>query len=668
MGDPISRRDFVVSAALASSALTLCSTRGAAKNLGTKVSNVALSPVSHLKVTLVGSFWGDKQKTVARRTVQTIIDRTEQTGHLLNFERAARRARELPEGGRANDSDVYKALEMIAYSLNNYPDETIERTADDWIDKIAAAQLPDGYLNTYFTLIGLDKRWTDTSAHEDYCAGHLIEAAVAYYQTTGKRKLLDVAVRFADHIDSTFRGSNRSWVSGHEEIELALVKLYRITGNSRYLRLAEWYLDQRGHGYYSPSWKPEDHEYDQNSIPVRAQRKITGHAVRAAYLYTAVADVAAITGDAGYRSATEIVWEDVVRRHMYVTGGIGSSDANEGFDKDFALPNMTSYCETCAAVGMVLWSHRLNMLTGESQYVDVLERTLYNAALAGISLSGDLFFYQNPLATNKSSPKVRQEWFQPACCPSNIARLISSIGGYIYGVSDSAIWVNLYTTSRVRLQIRDANITLRMDTAYPWSGEIKLTIDSDRRQHYALRLRVPGWARNVAVPGGPYLFLDQSDKEVRLLVNGQRLHHREAGGYLVVEREWSKGDVIELSLPMPTRSVVAGEQVQADRNKVTLQRGPLVYCIESSDNEGDVWNALVDRHTQFYEEPARILDETVVAIRGTASILKPSQDGFGVERRSATLTAVPYYSWANRGGDNMQVWLPTVVESVAVNM
>ena len=392
--------------------------------------------VNFSRVQITDTFWKSKIDKVGTVSLPACINQTEiKTPRLRNFEKVARHKGEKHEGIYYDDSDVYKALEAMAYSINARHDSSLEATADRWIDIITAAQMPDGYLNTYYELTDISKRWTELEKHEDYCAGHLIEAAVAYYNATGKRKLLDVAIKLADHIDSTFRMQNRKWFSGHEEIELALMKLYHLTGNDRYMKLANWYVQQRGHHYYPYGKNWFTPAYWQDTLPVVDQTKITGHAVRAMYLYSGVADVAAVTGDPGYIKAMRNVWEDVVYRNMYLTGGIGSSGDNEGFTKEYDLPNDLAYCETCASVGMVFWNSRMGELTGDGQYIDILERSLYNAALDGLSLSGDHFFYDNPLSS--VGQNLRSEWFGTACCPSNICRLVSSIGNYVYAKSDT---------------------------------------------------------------------------------------------------------------------------------------------------------------------------------------------------------------------------------------
>ncbi len=667
MGSGITRRHFL--AGLIAAAGFLSGRKGSGAILGPEsvsATNSFFQPVDFSQVTITDAFWKPKMDKVATATLHACIVQTEEkTPRIRNFEKVARKQGEKHEGIYYDDSDVYKALEAIAYSLKNRPDAALENKADEWIDKIAAAQLPDGYLNTYFTLRGIEGRWTDMEKHEDYCAGHLIEAAVAYYLTTGKRKLLDVAIRFADHIDSTFRQQGRHWVSGHEEIELALVKLYRLTKNDRYLKLADWYLDQRGHGYGKGAlWRPgQNADYCQDSVPVRDQREIVGHAVRAMYLYTGAADVAAVTGDTGYMQAMKAVWEDVVYRNLYVTGGIGSSGRNEGFTEDYDLPNATAYCETCASVGMVLWNQRMNLMTGESRYIDVLERTLYNGALDGLSLTGDRFFYGNPLASAAPKPDAkspgRREWFGTACCPANIARLVASIGGYVYGVSDKGIWINLFIAGSTRVKVRGTDIAVRVESDYPWAGSVRVAVDPSRKTKCDLRIRIPGWARNVAVPGDLYRFTDADAGAVKLLLNGKSVRFREEKGYAVIGREWSKGDVLELSLPMPVRQLSARAEVKANRGRRALQRGPLVYCVEGSDNPEGVWNFVLTESAKFVEKKMRVFDEPIIALNGPVLAVDPTTKAIGARDSSRMLTAIPYYTWANRGNYEMQVWLPT---------
>lgn len=624
-------------------------------------------PVSFSQVTITDRFWKPKLDRVATATLQACIVQTEQkTGRIRNFEKVARHQPEKHEGIYYDDSDVYKAIEAMAYSLKNRPDAALEQKADEWIDKIAAAQLPDGYLNTYYTLTGLDKRWTDMEKHEDYCAGHLIEAAVAYYNTTGKRKLLDVAIRFADHIDSTFRIPNRHWVSGHQEIELALMRLYHLTRQERYLKLADWFLDQRGHGYGKgkiwDDWK--DPKYCQDNVPVKDQKEITGHAVRAMYQYTGAADVAAATNDPAYLNAMTTVWEDVVYRNMYLTGGIGSSGRNEGFSEDYDLPNESAYCETCASVGMVFWNQRMNLLTGESKYIDVLERSLYNGALDGLSLSGDRFFYGNPLSSVGTNS--RSEWFGTACCPSNIARLVASLGDYVYGHSDEGIWVNLFVASNATIPVGKTPVPIRLDTNYPWDGTVKLTLNPARNVAYALHVRLPGWADNAPAPGKLYAYARTDAAKIDIRLNGKPVAFRQEKGYAVIDRMWQHGDVVELTLPMPVREVVARPDVKADRDRVALQRGPLVYCVEGPDNDGRAWNILVPAKATFATEPYRVLDELVIAIRAGLSVVEAAPDGLSVQIKPRTITAIPYYAWANRGKSPMQVWLPSRIKEVKI--
>ena len=627
-----------------------------------------IEPVNFSKVTITDNFWKPKLDEVATTTLNACIYQTEvATPRIRNFEKVARKKGEKHEGIFYDDSDVFKALEAMAYSLKNRPDTTLMKKADEWIDKIAAAQLPDGYLNTYYTLTDLDKRWTDMSMHEDYNGGHMIEAAVAYYDATGKRKFLDVAIKWADYFNSLFGQGKRNWVTGHQELELALVKLYRVTQDKKYLDLAHWLLEERGHklahGYTWTEWK--DTGYAQDLVPVKDQKEITGHAVRAMYLYTGAADVAALTGDQGYVKAMRTVWEDVVYRNMYITGGIGSAGSNEGFTNDYDLPNEQAYCETCASVGMVFWNQRMNSLSGDAEYADILERSLYNGALDGLSLKGDRFFYGNPLAS--MGKNARREWFGTACCPANIARLVESLGNYIYSASDHGIWINLFVGSKTTIPVMNNNVSLSMVSNYPWEGNISIHVDPVKKIKTSIHIRIPGWARNIAVPGGLYVFADTSGNSAKILINGKEFPYTIDKGYAIIEREWKKGDVIELQLPMEIRKISSRTEVNANDGRVALQRGPLVYCVEGADNGGRAWNIILPRDVSLHAEPGKILDEPVMLLKGNMPAVTITDNGQNIRTEQKTVTAIPYYTWCNRGSNEMQVWLPVSIRSIRIN-
>jgi len=628
-----------------------------------QISSQKRESVNFSQIKITDKFWNSRINAVTNVSIPVCIDQTEvKTGRIRNFEKVAAKKGEKHEGIFYDDSDVYKALEAIAYSLSNHPDILLEKKAEEWIDKIAAAQLPDGYLNTYFTLVDISKRWTDMDKHEDYCAGHLIEAAIAYFNTTGKRKLLDVAIRFANHIDSTFRLQNRHWVSGHQEIELALVKLYKTTGDVRYLDLSDWYLEQRGHGYFD---RKLNKDYCQNRLPLRDETEISGHAVRAMYLFAGAADVAAAKNDAGYLKAIKKIWEDVVYRNMYITGGIGSSGSNEGFTVDYDLPNDAAYCETCASVGMVLWNQRMNLLTGESKYVDILERSLYNGALDGLSLKGDLFFYENPLAS--AGELSRSEWFGTACCPSNIARLVESVGNYIYTKSNDALWVNLFVSSTASLIMKEHKIELKQFTNYPWDGKISISVNPEKTTEFELFVRIPGWANNQPVPGDTYRYLTNSSEKFSISVNGISANFKMENGYAVLNKNWEKGDVVELNLPMPVRRIVAIENVKDDQNRVALQRGPLVYCFEHPDNDGKVMDIVLPDKAIFKTAFNATLLDGIVSIQTQAPVAKISEGGLTINSVNRKITAIPFYSWANRGKGEMQIWVPRKITNITLS-
>ncbi|EEY83591.1 hypothetical protein HMPREF0103_1832 [Bacteroides sp. 2_1_33B] len=578
---------------------------------------------SHVKIN--DNFWSPRLSKHVSATLPVCIDQIEnQTGRIRNFENAAKGEGE-HSGIFFDDSDVYKALEGMAYSLINNPDPELEKKADEWIDKFAAAQQPDGYINTFYTLTGLDKRWTNMDKHEMYCAGHMIEAGVAYFQATGKRKLLDVCIRMTDHMMSQFGPGKRHWVPGHEEIELALVKLYQTTQEQKYLDFAYWLLEERGHGHGTMGdegkWDPV---YYQDIVPVRQLTDISGHAVRCMYLYCGMADVAALKNDTGYIATIDRLWDDVVHRNMYITGGIGSSHDNEGFTEDYDLPNLDAYCETCASVGMVLWNQRMNQLTGDSKYIDVLERSLYNGALAGISLGGDRFFYVNPLESK--GDHHRQEWYGCACCPSQLSRFLPSIGNYIYASSDDALWVNLYIGNTGQIRIGETDIQLTQETDYPWDGSVKLTISTSQPLEKEIRLRIPNWC-----------------KTYDLSINGKRINVSEEKGYAVI-KDWKSQDVIALDMDMPVEIVAADPHVKENFGKRAIQRGPLVYCMEEIDNP-------------VYFDQIQLSPSTTFQTAFASDILNGIKT-IKTNGRAQSATFIPYYAWDNRKAGKMRVWIP----------
>jgi len=624
--------------------------------------NGEIVPVNFSKVTINDNFWTPKIDKVATVTLDACINYTEaKTGRIRNFEKVAAKSGK-HEGIFFDDSDVYKALEAIAYSLKNHPDAAIEKKADEWIDKIAAAQQPDGYINTFFTLTGLENRWSDMDKHEDYCAGHLVEAGIAYFNTTGKRKLMDVGIGMVKHIDSTFRLAGRHWISGHEEIELALVKLYHATNDEQYLDLATWYIEQRGHGYYQGAKR--NPKYDQNDIPFEDQKRVEGHAVRAMYLYTGVADVSAAKKETRYLPALLSIWENLVGKNMYLTGGIGSSGANEGFTKDYDLPNENAYCETCASVGMILWNQRMNLMTGESKYIDVLERSLYNGALSGLSLSGDKFFYGNPLASAGSYS--RSEWFGCACCPSNIARLVASIGNYIYATSPEGIYVNLFIASNTAIPFGKHSISIAQHGNYPWDGNMSIKISPDSKINKKLFVRIPGWAVNKPVPGDAYAYLNPRITPISVKLNGKEITFAMDRGYAVIDREWKKGDEISVQLPMTIERVISNENIHANKGLVALQRGPLVYCLEHADNNGKARNIIFPDLADFTPIFDPALLGGIITIRSKVPVVKVSGEGQSIATSLQEITAIPCYAWANRGEGEMEVWVPRKVTNITL--
>lgn len=590
-----------------------------------------IKPIEHVgfsNIRITDSFWRPRIERHVTHTLPSCINQIENvTGRIRNFENAAKHTGK-HSGIFYDDSDVYKAMEGMAYSLSYKQNPELEAKFDEWTDKIASAQQPDGYLNTYYTLNAPNERWKDMHMHEMYCAGHLMEAATAYYQITGKRKLLDVASKMADHMTDIFGPGKRHWVTGHEEVELGLVKLYEATKNKKYLDFAQWLLDERGHGYGATTprsgWNKWNPDYAQDDVPVRAITDIKGHAVRAMYLYCGIADVAATKDDTSYLPALKRVWEDVVERNMYITGGIGQSASNEGFTTDYSLPNLTAYCETCASVGMCFWNMRMHEFTGESKYIDIVEKALYNGVLAGVSLQGDKFFYVNPLESEGNHH--RQAWYGTACCPSQIARMLPSVGNYIYSLSKDAIRVNMFIGNSADISIASHKVSLDMQTLYPWNGVVTLRINADGKVNQALKIRMPSWCKGFSI-----------------MRNGKKQPYQTDRGYAVVKK-WKDGDVFTINMDMPVEIMAADERVKEDEGMRAIQRGPLVYCMEEVDNPLCYDSFVLSDKTLF-----EVTDDSICQ-NPIKSIVAESADGTKAK-------FVPYYSWDNRKAGKMKVWV-----------
>jgi DUF1680 family protein len=636
-----------------------------------------IRPVRFTDVHLTDEFWAPRIETNRTVSIPTAFDQCERTGRLENFTRAARVLHGLELADKHappfpfDDTDPYKVLEGASYALTVRPDPKLDAYLDQVIAKIAAAQEPDGYLYTTRTIDPQHphpwagkERWVseEVLSHELYNAGHLYEAAVAHYQATGKRALLDVATKNADLLVRTFGPGKRKIYPGHQIAEMGLVKLYRVTGKKEYLDLAKFLLDSRGGG--TP--------YNQADIPVVQQTFAEGHAVRATYMYSGMADVAAMTGDQAYLHALDRIWDNVANRKMYVTGGIGALGEGEAFGADYELPNMTAYNETCAAVGSAFWNHRMFLLHGDSKYVDIFERTLYNGLISGVSLDGKTYFYPNPLESN--GQHSRSPWFGVACCPGNITRFMPSIPGYVYAEQNDTLLVNLFVSNSATITLSNGQkLSVRQETRYPWSGQIKVSVDPDAGGAFALKLRIPGWARNQAMPGDLYTFADTGDAVPTLRVNGEAIPIALENGYATIRRAWRKGDVVQLDLPMPVRRVRANAQVSADRDRVALERGPIVYAAEWVDSpDRRVRNILLWDDQRLTAEWKPDLLKGVEVIEGKVTAYRYDAQR-RLEHSDELFTAIPYYAWANRGAGQMEVWIadreaavhPTAYPSIA---
>lgn len=618
-----------------------------------------ITAVPFTAVKITDDFWSQRLETNRKVTIPYAFKKCEETGRISNFAKAGGLMKGDFEGIYFNDSDLYKVIEGAAYSLSIHPDEKLEAYVDGVIDKIAAAQWEDGYLYTHYSVPKRqpEKRWTNIrDMHELYCAGHFFEAAVAYYQATGKRKILDVAVRLADYIDSVFGKNGRIDVPGHQEIEIGLVKLHQVTGRQKYLQLAKSFLDWRGRKDLREIFGI----YCQDHLPVVEQTEPVGHAVRAGYLYCGMADVAALAGDDGYIEAIDKIWENVVSKRQYITGGVGARHGGEAFGEDYELPNASAYNETCAAIANAMWNHRLFLLHGDAKYIDVLERVIYNGFLSGISLEGNRFFYPNPLESRGGYQ--RSEWFGCSCCPVNVVRFVPSIAGYVYAQRDDCVYVNLFVGGSGTIKTGENSVKLVQQTRYPWDGRVKITVEPRQPEEFTVAVRIPGWAQGAPVPSDLYRYIDDINTRAKLKINGKEAEILPDKGFAVINRKWRKGDVIELDLPMPIRRLTAHGNVKDDLGKVALQRGPIVYCAEGVDNAGHVRNLVLGDKAVLEAEYRKDLLNGVVVIKGTAKGLQLDSDGTLIQK-SQPFQAIPYYAWAHRGAGPMAVWLGRTVEA-----
>ena len=632
-------------------------------------------PFTSVKVT-PGTFWGQRLEASRKVTIPLAFSKCEETGRYKNFDNAAAHLADPTKVFKVNgvgysfdDTDPYKTLEGAAYILQTYPDKKLEAYCDSVIDIIAKAQEPDGYLYTARTQNpgdphhwAGDRRWVkeEDLSHELYNLGHMVEGAVAYWQATGKRKFLDIACRYAD-VACKEVGPNPGQmcvVPGHQIAEMAMARLYLATGQQRYLDFAKFLLDYRGKTTIKT-------EYSQSHQPVIDQDEAVGHAVRAAYMYAGMADVAALTGDEGYIKAIDAIWDNIVTKKLYITGGIGATSSGEAFGKNYELPNMSAYCETCAAIGNVYVNYRLFLLHGDSKYYDVLERTLYNGLISGVSLEGDGFFYPNPLES--MGQHQRQAWFGCACCPSNICRFIPSLPGYIYAVKKgekegrskelSSVYVNLFLSNKSTLTVDGKKVVLSQTTDYPWNGDITVTVDKNAAGQFAMKIRIPGWVSNLAVPSNLYQYSDNKRPSYTIKVNGSMVGSITADGYYTIDRKWKKDDKVQIHFDMEPRTVRANHKVEADRGMISVERGPLVYCAEHPDNKFDIMGVLVNQEPKFTLGKGEIAGTPILTLITDAQTLNFNKQG-RLETQDQTLTLIPYYAWCHRGSGKMRVWLP----------
>ena len=636
--------------------------------------------VDHAHVELTGGFWGPRLETARKVTIPQNLEELEKDGHVTNFDKAAGKMSGPLDGHHAFDSDLYKVLEGALIALQHHDDPALRKRVDGIIDRVLAAQQKDGFLITWFIINGLDKRWDDLILeHQMYNAGHFFEMAGEHGKLTGKPEVINSAKRFADHIDGIFGENKRYDVDGHEEVELALIKLYRNTGERRYLDLARFFLDERGfaHGTERKPFDPKSQvrlekgtsklspreffheslryrdERMQDHKPLADQHEAVGHAVRAGYVYSAMTDAVRFMEAPAFATALDHIWTDLVEHKMYITGNIGTWQYNyEGFGDPYKLPNEPggAYNESCAAIAHVFWQHRMNLLKGQSKYADVMELALYNGVLSGVSIKGDRFFYTNPLSSDGN--QTRGPWMAPACCPTNLARITPQVGNFVYAKNKDQILVNLYAEGETKLKMDDGStLKLKQKTEYPWDGKVRITVSPTKSSDFSLNLRIPGWALGKPVPSALYNSPNAKITPIVLKINETTTEAVAAeDGYVHLKRTWKDGDIVELDLPMPVQRVYANQKVEDDRGKVTLMRGPLVYCLEAADQpELDLQKLVLPNDSEMTAQFRKDLLGGVTVLEGTGEI---------ADKGKVKITAIPYYAWQNRTKGAMTVWIP----------
>jgi DUF1680 family protein len=622
--------------------------------------------ISFDRVAISDQFWLSRIEINRTVTIPVSFAKCEQTGRVENFVLAAKKQGKFLTAYPFDDTDVYKIIEGASYSLAVHPDPALDKYVDSMITIIAAAQEPDGYLYTARTIDPQNphewagkERWVNESigSHELYNCGHLFEAAAAHYMATGKRNLLDVALKNADMLTTVFGPGKRNDAPGHEIVEMGLVKLYRITAEKKYLDLAKFFIDCRGKKINSTRTYSQDHK------PLIQQDEAVGHAVRAGYLYSGVADVAALTGNNEYIQAIDKIWDNVVSKKLYITGGIGAVHDGERFGDNYELPNLTAYNETCAAIANVYWNYRMFLLHGDSKYIDVLERSLYNNVIAGVGLDGKNFFYANPLAcdaqfTFNQGALTRQPWFSCSCCPTNLCRFLPSVPGYIYAQKQNIVFVNLFIGCKTNFKLQNGNeVEIGQETRYPWEGAVKIKVNPVRNDFFTICLRIPGWTHNQPVPGDLYSYLSPINETCSIKVNGNETEYKTENGYAVINREWKAGDSIEYILPMNIHRVIANNNVVDDRGEVALERGPMVYCLEGIDNDNLIENLIIPDDVVLSTADGSGIFKGVKTITGKCKV---------TTHRDLTFIAIPYFLWNNRGITKMEVWIPRTVDAIQI--